>query len=1080
MAKVDVTFDGKNNVGKASKGAQSDLAAFASAAKKYYKTSVEASQQFAVGVTAVGASIAAFAWQSVQAYNESASAQAQLNAVLESTHGIAGVTADQVNQLASAMQRQASIGDEATVSAANMVLTFTGISKEVFPDTIQAIADMATALNSGAIPSQEQMVATAQMVSKALNDPADGLTKLTRAGVVFTAEQEKSIKAMVAAGDAAGAQKIMLEELAKEYGGSAAAAGATFAGQMELAKQNFGDFQELVGQALVENIRPMIAAFNDWFNSIGGADGMFKLLKQTFDEVSPYFPLIAGAIAGGLAPAFISAGIAIAGALATLAPWMVAGAAIVALAPQIYEAYNNNFMGVKTAVEGASDKLQEFYNIANQKTQEVVTNVNTWWGSVAPVLLPIFEDIKRIAIDVWNSLSSIVSTVWNGTLKPVFENIINLVQRTFGEEWAIIGEAAKTLVVWWNSVIKPALTDMKNAWDNDFQGIRTITTTVFNTIMAVTGSFMNFVIGVIKAGMTLVAGVVKSVLMLLRGDWEGAWNTLKDSVGLALQIVWNTVKSALNNILAVFGTSLDQIGQAVVGGFNAVTGTIGDWWNGTIAFFAGLPGQMYTFGVNIITGMIDGIKSMAGAAMNAVSDTVTAPINWAKDFLGIHSPSKLMEQYGSWTMEGFTIGIKGAKKDTVDAMKDAMKTLVTQIEDMKASYTEAKNGIVATLNDMAKDHATKMQGFQNDINGVLDSIKKLKDGYKDFVSGSADSFGSAYVKQEDAVKQAAAAVQKQQSDLQALRLTGGSEEDISGAMTNLADLQRNYDQQLAIQQQGQSMFLQSQEQFNAQRAASEQALQEQKQILASSTDIQERAAAQARVDQLTTDIDYMKITEQDFAGEQQRLANAVAAERLKTGMTDFQRFVADMKEKRVQKDNEFKADMALEAEKLAKIQDNSKQEIELYNRKQQEIITRLQIIATANETILKDQTRVTGEQVQAQIDWYKRLEAAARAASAAISGAGVSSYSSYQHYATGGIVQGTGNSDTTPVMTTPGELILNRAQQGVIAGQLQQGPQSGGLTVVNNFEGATFLGTPEDVGDAILEVFKRQANIQSY
>ena len=41
-----------------------------------------------------------------------------------------------------------------------------------------------------------------------------------------------------------------------------------------------------------------------------------------------------------------------------------------------------------------------------------------------------------------------------------------------------------------------------------------------------------------------------------------------------------------------------------------------------------------------------------------------------------------------------------------------------------------------------------------------------------------------------------------------------------------------------------------------------------------------------------------------------------------------------------------------------------------------------------------------------------------------------------QQFASGGIVQGTGNRDTVPAMLTPGELILNQSQQDNLAGNM--------------------------------------------
>ena len=59
---------------------------------------------------------------------------------------------------------------------------------------------------------------------------------LSKVGVTFTDAQKKQAKAMMDTGNVAGAQKIILNELNKEFGGSAQAAANTFDDSKKKAK----------------------------------------------------------------------------------------------------------------------------------------------------------------------------------------------------------------------------------------------------------------------------------------------------------------------------------------------------------------------------------------------------------------------------------------------------------------------------------------------------------------------------------------------------------------------------------------------------------------------------------------------------------------------------------------------------------------------------------------------------------------------------------------------------------------------------------------------------------------------------
>ena len=205
------------------------------------------------GGIAIGAGILSIAKDAYEGITLMENATAQLDAVLKSTNGAAGVTKDSILEMASAMQLTTKFAEEDTVAAANMLLTFTNIGEDVFPQATTTLLDMATAMGTDASSSAIQL-------GKALNNPTEGMSALTRVGVTFTDEQKNAITAMQEMGDMAGAQQIILQELQKEFGGSAEAAGTTFAGQLEITKNALGEVTEELGMQLM----PYFSRFLSW------------------------------------------------------------------------------------------------------------------------------------------------------------------------------------------------------------------------------------------------------------------------------------------------------------------------------------------------------------------------------------------------------------------------------------------------------------------------------------------------------------------------------------------------------------------------------------------------------------------------------------------------------------------------------------------------------------------------------------------------------------------------------------------------------------------------------------------------
>ena len=165
----------------------------------------------------------------------------QLNQVIKSTGGAAGVTSEELQKMAQDFSEVTEFEDDAIIKSQAIMLTFTKIGKDVFPDATEAVLNLSAALG------QDLQASTVQ-IGKALNDPILGITALRRVGVQLSAAQEEQIKNFVALNDVASAQKVILGELSTQFGGTAK---AVFANNPALmfakAQQQIGNILEKVG-----------------------------------------------------------------------------------------------------------------------------------------------------------------------------------------------------------------------------------------------------------------------------------------------------------------------------------------------------------------------------------------------------------------------------------------------------------------------------------------------------------------------------------------------------------------------------------------------------------------------------------------------------------------------------------------------------------------------------------------------------------------------------------------------------------------------------------------------------------------
>ena len=161
---------------------------------------------FGIGsaIAAVGTGIKV-AGQALNAFNAQVMALKEVQAVLNSTGRASEFTRQELSQMAGELQKVSNYGDEEILQqATESLLRFTSISKTDMPRVLALTLDMAKSMGG--------LEAASRGLGLALEKPEIGITRLRRAGVVLTQQQEDMVKALVSSGDKAGALTMVLRQ----------------------------------------------------------------------------------------------------------------------------------------------------------------------------------------------------------------------------------------------------------------------------------------------------------------------------------------------------------------------------------------------------------------------------------------------------------------------------------------------------------------------------------------------------------------------------------------------------------------------------------------------------------------------------------------------------------------------------------------------------------------------------------------------------------------------------------------------------------------------------------------------------
>lgn len=136
-------------------------------------------------------------------------------------------------------------------------------------------------------------------------------------------------------------------------------------------------------------------------------------------------------------------------------------------------------------------------------------------------------------------------------------------------------------------------------------------------------------------------------------------------------------------------------------------------------FIAGVGeglGSVLEAGKNIVAGLIEGIVSGIKTIATVAIEIGKTFINSVKDFFGINSPSKLMEEIASYITKGFTNGLEDGAPEIFSVAKSVFGG-ITDVIDV--------NGLAKTGKDMASSFSLGFGSMKEDIKA---QAKRVTDG----------------------------------------------------------------------------------------------------------------------------------------------------------------------------------------------------------------------------------------------------------------------------------------------------------------------------------------------------------------
>lgn len=472
---------------------------------------------------------------------------AQMNAVLTSTKGVAGMTQDALISLASAQSKLSLQSKGANIETENLLLTFTSIGKDVFPQALTTVNDMSQALGQDTKSSAVQL-------GKALQDPIKGITALSRVGVNFTAQQKEQIKAMEEAGNVAGAQKLILAELGTEFGGSALNASKTFDGQMTVLKNSLTGMGGSIANSVLPTLTSFVSLVNEHMPEIQAViSTCTKVIGDGLKTVTDF-------ITTNFAPTFTS-----------LQSWFTTRM------PEMQGIFTDVMGVIKEVFKDVSDYVTQVVIPMYQKLydwirpylpeirdtfKEVFTVVQQVFKGVMEVVkndvMPALDTLAKFIASSMPSIKATIKTMYD-YVKPSFDALV----KVFIEDvvpalqflWSVVQFLMPVIKVIFEVALVAIGIALKLVIDIIVAVIETIKFIYLaikpslDLLMAIFGTVKDYIVNTVNNIKQVFTGIIDFITGVFTGNWQKAFEGLKNIVGGIFNQIVNVVKTPINIII---------------------------------------------------------------------------------------------------------------------------------------------------------------------------------------------------------------------------------------------------------------------------------------------------------------------------------------------------------------------------------------------------------------------------------------------------------------------------------------------------------------------------------------------------
>ena len=228
--------------------------------------------------------------------------------------------------------------------------------------------------------------------------------------------------------------------------------------------------------------------------------------------------------------------------------------------------------------------------------------------------------------------------------------------------------------------------NLPSVMDSGKQMLRSLIDGILQTVSELVENLPAVIDAVVSFITDNLPTMIQQGVEILLSIITGILDTIPDLISGVGEVVSNIINFISENLPSILKAGIEILKSLISGIIQTIPDLVANLPKIISAIVDGmgaLMGSIVNIGANIVHGIWNGISGAAGWLWNQISGFCSSIVNGIKNFFGINSPSKLMEDaVGKWLPPGIAVGFE-------DAMPKAMREIDASMGDITTAIPQA-------------------------------------------------------------------------------------------------------------------------------------------------------------------------------------------------------------------------------------------------------------------------------------------------------------------------------------------------------------------------------------------------------